>query len=643
MLLLLLGPERLRAAIFFRHRLEIQLSIKNINLPNHATGGIRQPIISFFSSNIQFMNNPYLALLHTSWTYAGRRRKTFVLVYAMFLVAQLIAALHPLLFGWFIGTIQSDSAKVMQHTLLFAAGYVGLKFFEWTFHGPARLMERKLAFHLSENFLREKYHQTLHLTAKWHQDHHSGATINRIQKAYDGLRSFFDRGFMYAYTLIKFVFSVAAILYFSPLFGSIAVALGIINIWIISRFDKSFIKTMKDVNEREHEVTSNLFDTLSNIRTVITLRLERSMEQGLLYKVRAVFHPFAKNARINEWKWFVADMLITVIYCVVVAGFVYQHWEPGNAFLIAPLVTLLGYVNQFTSVFQNVAGQYTAIIQSNTHVQGAASITDAYEAQHRPDQPCDFPAGWKQIEIRNLYFSHRASYDDRFAPQSLHNLNLRIERGKKIALIGESGSGKSTLLSLLRGLYMPEGGAAFLVDGKQYDFDSLHDAVTLFPQEPEIFENTIAYNVTLGLPFNNKAIMEVCDSAHFSDVITQLPDGLQTDIREKGVNLSGGQKQRLALARGILASADSNLVLLDEPTSSVDPRTEAQIYDRLFKTFADKAIISSIHRLHLLPQFDYIYVLHQGRIVAEGTFQELIGESEPFQELWQHQKTHAPA
>jgi ABC-type multidrug transport system fused ATPase/permease subunit len=104
------------------------------------------------------------------------------------------------------------------------------------------------------------------------------------------------------------------------------------------------------------------------------------------------------------------------------------------------------------------------------------------------------------------------------------------------------------------------------------------------------------------------------------------------------VNLSGGQKQRLALARGILAARDSSLVLLDEPTSSVDPRTEALIYDNLFTAFSDKAIISSIHRLHLLPRFDYIYVLHQGRIVAEGSFDDLRTHNPVFRDLWRHQQ-----
>jgi ABC-type multidrug transport system fused ATPase/permease subunit len=245
------------------------------------------------------------------------------------------------------------------------------------------------------------------------------------------------------------------------------------------------------------------------------------------------------------------------------------------------------------------------------------------------------------MELKNLCFSHAAAADGKAAPQSLHHLNLRIERGKKIALIGTSGSGKSTLLSLLRGLYAPAPGAELLVDGKTHALDCLNETVTLFPQEPEIFENTIAYNVTLGLSVPEEAIMQVCERAHFSDVVRQLPKGLQTDIREKGVNLSGGQKQRLALARGILAAADSNLILLDEPTSSVDPKTEALIYDKLFKTFADRAIISSIHRLHLLPQFDYIYILNKGQVVAEGTFEELVGNSESFQDLWEHQKSQA--
>jgi ATP-binding cassette, subfamily B, bacterial len=587
---------------------------------------------------VNVMANPYISLLSTAWRYARKEKKKYILVYAMFVVSAIIYALYPVLLGWFINKIQQDTHQVMRYALLYAASYFGLKLLEWAFHGPARVMERELAFNLSRNFLQERYHQVLHLPVKWHQDHHSGATINRLRKAYEALKTFFDHGFMYLRALGKLVFSVIAIVYFSPLFGAIGIVLGIINIWIIFKFDKPFIRTLDEVNEKEHVVSSTLFDSLSNIMTVITLRLEKSMETGLLSKVHQILPPFRKNVRVNEWKWFVADILITIIYCVVTVGYIMQNWEPGKIFYVAGLVTLLGYVNQFTSVFFDFAWQYTDITQYNTQVQTAANIDKAFREHHRPDAPTDLPDTWHEIRLNNLSFSHREQYDSEHAPQSLHNLNIVIPRGKRIALIGESGSGKSTLLSLLRGLYDPQPGMELTVDGQPYDLDTLNETVTLFPQEPEIFENTIAYNVTLGLPFSEEDINEVCESAHFTDVIKHLPGGLESDIREKGVNLSGGQKQRLALARGILAARESEVVLLDEPTSSVDPKTEAMIYNKLFTAFSDKAVISSIHRLHLLTQFDYVYVLHQGRIVAEGTFAHLLENSSIFQELWKHQK-----
>ena len=175
------------------------------------------------------------------------------------------------------------------------------------------------------------------------------------------------------------------------------------------------------------------------------------------------------------------------------------------------------------------------------------------------------------------------------------------------------------------------------MDGKPFSIDSLNESVTLFPQEPEIFENTIRYNITLGLPCKDEEIKRVCEIAHLNEVINQMPEGLMTDIREKGVNLSGGQKQRLALARGVLAAKDSNIILLDEPTSSIDPKTEYHIYERLFKAFSDKVVISSIHRLHLLENFDYIYIMDKGKIIDQGSFDQLLSNSDVFKSMWSHQ------
>lgn len=581
------------------------------------------------------MNNPYFSLLKTSWHYARQQRKRFLLIYAMFLMASLVIAMQPLLYGWFINNLQLKGTNALSYAWVYGAAYLGLKLLEWAFHGPARVMERKLAFNLSRNFLDDLYHKVLHLPVKWHQDHHSGSTINRLRKAYEALKEFFQHGFVYLQALGKLCFSVGAVLYISPLFGAIGVAIGIFTIWIIFQFDKPFVKALHEQNEREHEVSSTLFDSLSNIVTVITLRLESRMQSSLLKKVEHVFPPFLKQIKVNEWKWFTAHMLVGIIYLVVVVGYVYQHWVPGELFLIGGLVTLLAYVNQFTSVFYDVAYQYTRIVQYNTNIEAAKAISTAYEEQHREAEASSLPENWQRLSISGLSFTHGAIAEKR---TGLHKLQLRIRRGERIALIGESGCGKSTLLALLRGLYKPEAGVETLADEHHpVAFSQIASTVTLFPQEPEIFENSIRYNITLGLPFSDEEVQQVCDTAHFTDVIAKLPAGLESNIQEKGVNLSGGQKQRLALARGILAARSSQMVLMDEPTSSVDPRTELLLYQKLFKTFSDKAVISSLHRLHLLPLFDYIYVMEGGHIVEEGTFESLRLNGRLFKELWQHQ------
>ncbi|HEY0108208.1 MAG TPA: ABC transporter ATP-binding protein, partial [Fibrella sp.] len=570
-------------------------------------------------------------------------------VYFLFICANLASAAHPLLFGWFVDRIQRDAGAVIPVTLQYGGLFLGLKLIEWAFHGPARIMERQLAFDVSRNFLQELYHQTLHLPMSWHKHHHSGATINRINKAYAALKLFFQNGFMYLNVVTKFVFSFSAMLYFAPLYGTIGLMIGAFTVWVIGRFDKPFIKALEQTNEREHSMASSLFDSLSNIVTVITLRLEGRMEERLLDKVSAVRVPFRREIRINEWKWFVATMLIALLYVVITVGYVHDHHIPGSVFFVGGLVTLLGYVNQFTSVFSDVAWQYTQIVQYNTDVQTARSISKTFR-QHRgllDTEDVVLPTNWQTLSIQDLSYAHPANtapVDEAELrmgirrPASLKNLSVQIRRGKRIALIGESGSGKSTLLTLLRGLQTPTEGVNWAIDGAgQNKWSAIGNTVTLLPQEPEIFENTVAYNITLGLPFPADEVDEVCRLAHFIDVARQLPNGFDTPIQEKGLNLSGGQKQRLALARGILAARGSDIVLMDEPTSSIDPKTEYHIYHNLLGAFADKAVVSSLHRLHLLPMFDYIYIMRDGAIADEGTFVELRQRSALFKEMWHHQ------
>jgi len=579
---------------------------------------------------------PYVSLLKTAWKYAGTEKPVFLKVYAFFIITNLVVAVNPLLYGWFVDALQTGRGNGLKIALWYALGFMSIRLVEWLFHGPARVLERNLAFKIGQNFILDLYKTVLAKPMTWHQDNHSGYTINRIRKGYDSLKEFFQSGFVHMYALGKFVISLVAMLYFSPLFGSIAVLLGAFTIWVIFKFDKSFVATLKEVNEKEGQVSSALFDSLSNVVTVVTLRLENRMVKNLKEKIELVFPAFRKNITINEWKWFVAQMLVGLIYVVIVVGYVYQHYTPGKEFLIGGLVTLLVYVNQFTSVFNDVAYQYTRIIQFNTNVEMAKETIQDAEATILVESS-KLPAQWNKIEISGLNFFRN---NDASKPHgSLQDIHLNLQKGKRIALIGESGSGKSTLLSLLRGLQQAGNGAMLRTDGGEpIPFEAIHQTITLLPQEPEIFENTILHNINLGLTIREEEIIEACQNACFMEVLKNLPNGLETHIKEKGVNLSGGQKQRLALARGIVSAKTSDILLLDEPTSSVDPRTEMLIYNKLFALFKDKVIISSLHRLHLLPLFDYIYILDHGKIVDEGTFTDLQTKSALFKLHWQHQQ-----
>lgn len=586
------------------------------------------------------MKNPYLSLLKTAWLYAQQERKTYLLIYFLFILAHIAFSTHPIIYGWFISSLEKNGLDALYYVWMFGFAHIGLQTLGWVFHGPARVWERELAFRLSKNFLDELFHQTLHLPTKWHQDNHSGATINRIRKAYEALREFFENGFMYFYAVAKFLISFLAIIYFSSwLVGGICLIMGFLTLWMIFQFDKPFIAALDETNEKQHIVSATLFDSLSNILTVITLRLEKRMQIDLMKKVQAVFPPFRRNVRINEWKWLMADTMVALIYSVSAIGYVYQHNETGKAFSdFGGLVALLGFVNQFASVFQDIGWQYTHIVQYHAEVLSVKPIQEAFREHYRPVLIEPLPKNWNTIELTHLDFSHQDMYDENARAQSLHGLKIKIQRSQKIAFIGKSGSGKSTLLALLRGLYEPES-FQLIVDGKKLnELSGIAEIVTLFPQEPEIFENTIAYNITLGLDFSEDEMMQVCEIAHFAEVVAELPKGLESNIQEKGVNLSGGQKQRLALARGVLAARSSGIILLDEPTSSVDPKTELLILDKLFAELKGKAVLSALHRLHLLSKFDYVYILQNGRLADEGTFEHLRKNSPVFKELWQHQK-----
>ncbi|WP_330981594.1 ABC transporter ATP-binding protein [Exiguobacterium antarcticum] len=232
-----------------------------------------------------------------------------------------------------------------------------------------------------------------------------------------------------------------------------------------------------------------------------------------------------------------------------------------------------------------------------------------------------------RIELKDVAFSYR---DARFA---MTELNLAIEPYQKVALIGRSGAGKSTVLQLLAGLADPQDGQ-LLLDGQPRQMiteASWFRQLSYISQHPYLYAGTLAENIAIGelREASRSAIEQAASDAGLTELIGQLPNGLDTVIGEGGRGLSGGEKQRVALARAFLKRP--NIILFDEPTTGLDVKrqTERLLQEAITVLGREATVITVAHRLHTIEQSDQIVILEAGRIVDRGTHEELMGrESE---------------
>lgn len=575
---------------------------------------------------VELKGNPYLFLVGQVWRFGAGKRSHMVFFYILFFFANLAIVAQPWIFGQTLNVLQAGGDDVFHRVWPWFVLYGAMLLIFWTFHGPARVIERRFGFFVKQQFFAAHYRAVTELPLAWHRDHHSGQVINRIQKAGTALYSVAQTQFMYFETIIRFCGAIIMLTVVSPLVAALAVGGALVIMTVIRGFDKKLILLVRAENNADHFFASGLFDFISNINTLITLRLAPLTQHELARRIGSIFVPLRDSIKLNEQKWFTFMMMVVTLEAVIMLTFIYHQIEIRNAVMIGTLVTVFQYFRQINDVFVRFAIYYQELIRARVDLQAVAPITEAAAAL-RAAHTHPLPAAWKNIALQNLSFS----YDDG-DHMTLSNLNINLPRGARIALVGESGAGKSSLLSVLRGIYPAE--ADITVDGHVAELATLADGATLIPQDAEIFESSIEENITMGVAEENPRMNHAAEIAEFASVAAMLPNGYLTDIREKGVNLSGGQKQRLALARGLFSAADSSILLLDEPTSSVDAATELKIFQNLFAAYPETTIVASLHRLHLLPRFDYIYVMEGGKIVEEGRFDDLIAKKGALKSFW---------
>jgi ABC-type multidrug transport system fused ATPase/permease subunit len=589
-------------------------------------------------------DNPYKRLLSIAWGYATGMRGKYILIYLMFTGVNLLISLQPVIFGLFINHLQEGGDELLQGTWVYLALHMGIIFAFWSLQWPARLLERRMAFDISKRLLMEVYDKIIHLPLAWHREHHSGDTINRARKGYEALKNFFDNGFAYFQTIARMAIALIALLWFSPVFGAVAVVAAIIIFAVVLAFDKPMIEAITATNDKENELMAGFSDKLTNIITVTTLRLGKRTAMDINARIDKIWPPFLRGTRINEQKWFSISVLTGLMYIIMVGGYVYENYLPGEVFLVGGLVTLIGYVNQFANMLSSFTMQYGQIVRYRSDLAAIDPIEDAYAELAVPSIEGEVDRAWSKLRIEGLNFSYGED------GAGIFDVSLNLDRGKRIAIIGPSGSGKTTTLYALRGLYPPEQITLLFNDPALHPAPApknntaletapaqLFEQTTLIPQAPEIFEDTLRNNLTMGLERSAGELDDAIHLAVLDDVVEQAEEGLETFLAEGGANLSGGQRQRLSIARGLLAADTSTLLLLDEPTSSLDPRTEILAYERIFAAFPNKTIVSTLHRLHLLRFFDYIYYMEDGRIAAEGTLEKLLKTSAGFKSMYAEQ------
>lgn len=239
--------------------------------------------------------------------------------------------------------------------------------------------------------------------------------------------------------------------------------------------------------------------------------------------------------------------------------------------------------------------------------------------------------GIGDIAVKNLSFQ----YEERMI---FNDLSLAIKNGEKVAFVGESGSGKSTLVKVLIGLLKYSNGQVRLGDMElnEISLNDLYDRILYLSQDSPVFDGTIRENVVFEKMVSDEQVLDALQKVQLADLIEKSEQGLDTEIGEKGTCLSGGEKQRLALAR--LWFADAELVILDEVTSALDNVTEERVMREVMKKLEEQTVIVIAHRLRSIVGFDRIVVFREGRIVGDGTFEELMSENEYFVELYQNEK-----
>jgi ATP-binding cassette, subfamily B, bacterial len=481
------------------------------------------------------------------------------------------------------------------------------------------------------------YNQTLHTLLekdlKFFNDRFAGSITKNVLAYGRRFESYFDTlTFGVIAQIGPAIFGIIVLSIISPVLAIVLVAIVGSVVVLVRPFIKRRSKLVKKREDEQAKLSGHISDVVSNVAAVKAYGAEKR-ELALHEKHTKAF----THAAWESWHYHNTriDSVISPLFVAANVLALLIIMSTGiDASTKASLFLAFNYFGNISRLMWDFNGIYRRIEDALTDAALFIEYKDADSQVSDDANATSLQVAKGTIEFTNVSFSHRKEgYEGLF-----NNFNLTIPSGQKVGVVGHSGAGKSTLVSLLLRFKDTDDGH-IVIDGqkiKDVTQQSLHKSIAYVPQEPALFHRSLIENIAYGKEHaSSQDVQDAADRAHASEFINTLPDGFSTMVGERGVKLSGGQRQRIAIARAILK--DAPILVLDEATSALDSESEKLIQASLDELMKGRTSIVIAHRLSTISKLDRIIVLDNGKIIEDGSHEELLRHGGTYATLWSHQ------